>query len=160
MVNSETSKVIVVRGYLPLSIIPSFNTNLIHLDSSRQLEFIAASQPRAVLWSKLAERTGIILTEPDLTANLSGTWEAPRGKIELQARQIQLRKAFPTMPALDDLHIAVQLDRDRASLKEGHLLVQGQSVGLMGELPLGESFWAGLKGRKFPIGNPQVPDCE
>jgi translocation and assembly module TamB len=54
------------------------------------------------------------------------------------------------MPALAELRVKVELDRQQARLTEGQLLIQGQPLRLTAELPLGESFWAGLREKKFP----------
>src|SRR5207245_11255248 len=93
---------------------------------------------------------GMVLRDTNLSVNVSGTWPAARGEIQLQAQQIQFRKSAKRIPTLEALRLAVQLDRQQARVAECQLLVQGQPVTLTGEIPLGENFWARLGERKYP----------
>ena len=147
---SQTSKVAVASGFLPLTINPSVPTNMLQLDLEKALQFNATTEPHAFFWSKMAEWTGLRLQEPNLRVDLSGTWKTPRGQVQLRADQMRWREAQSNSLSLEKLRIALQLDRERAQLTECRLLVQGQPLTLSGELPLGESFWNGLRDRRFP----------
>src|SRR5262249_16865917 len=53
-------------------------------------------------------------------------------------------------PSMENLKVDLELDRDRARVMDGRLLVQGQPVTLTGEFPLGEPFWNGLLQKRLP----------
>jgi translocation and assembly module TamB len=140
----------VAQGFLPLTLHPGTNADFVHLDAEKPLHLHAAAQPQAFFWDTLADWTGIILREPSLKLNLAGTWQAPRGEVDLRAQAFQFRKARFPMPSLESLQLTVQLDAQQARLTEGQVLIQGQSVSLTGEFPLDQSFWASLKAKKLP----------
>jgi len=150
VVNSTTSSVAVARGFLPLAIRPDLPTNNLQLDLNKELNFTAYTQPESVLWAKLASLTGVELNQPDLHLNIAGTWKSPRGELAFRAAQIHFHKTNAPLPALDQLELGVQFDRARARISKGHMLVQGQGVELVGEIPLGESFWADVREKKPP----------
>ncbi|HWH68860.1 MAG TPA: translocation/assembly module TamB domain-containing protein [Candidatus Sulfotelmatobacter sp.] len=138
------------RGFLPVTLEPGAATGLVQPHPDGPLELKAVAQPHAFFWNQLAEWSGVRLQEPNLNVELGGTWQEPRGQIKLQAQQLRLRNAKPTFPGLAALEMEVELDRERARLSNGRLLVQGQPVTLTGELPLGAGFWAGLKEKRLP----------
>ncbi|HWX21699.1 MAG TPA: translocation/assembly module TamB domain-containing protein [Candidatus Binatia bacterium] len=150
VVNSRTSTVAVAHGFLPLALIPSASSNLVQLNFQQPLQFSAAARPQAFFWDQLTKLTGVQVSEPKLDMNVSGTWASPRGEVNLSVRQIQFKRATATLPTLEELHVTLQLDRERASLTDGHWLIQGQPVSLTGELPLGQSFWTALREKKIP----------
>jgi translocation and assembly module TamB len=149
VVNSRTAAVTVITGRLPVRFNPG-RSNLVAVDLKAPLELKASTEPRAIIWEKLASWTGLTLQEPACEANLAGTWAAPVGTVHLQARRMQFRQPQAEIPSLENLKIDLQLDRERARLTDGQLLVQGQPVTLTGEFPLGESFWNGLREKRMP----------
>src|SRR5205085_2190800 len=124
VVNSATSAVAVAHGNLPLTFRPGAPTNQIHFDSEKPLQLIASAQPNAVFWDALADWTGMVLRDPNLNANISGTWPTALGKIQLQAQQIQFRKGAKRIPKLEALRLDVQLDRQQARVAECQVLVE------------------------------------
>jgi translocation and assembly module TamB len=149
VVTTKTSSVAVIHGKLPVTFNPAA-TNVLAFDLKAPLELKAVTTPKGVLWDKLAEWTGLVLREPDCHVDLSGTWAAPVGEIQLRARQIQLRHAKAEIPSLENLQVEIQFDRERARLTDGRVRVQGQSVTLTGDFPLGEQFWTGLRQKRVP----------
>jgi translocation and assembly module TamB len=149
VVTTQTSTVVVVHGKLPMSFNPAA-TNMVAVNLEAPLQLQAVTTPKGALWEKLADWTGLVLRDPDCHVDLTGTWAAPAGEIQLRARQIQLRKTQAEIPSLENLQVEIQLDRHRARLTDGRLQVQGQSVTLTGEFPLGEPFWAGLRQKRLP----------
>ncbi len=150
LVSSQTSAVAVATGFLPLTLNPAQPADRLQFDLQKQLQLTVTTQPHAVVWEKLADWTGVLLREPNVSANLSGTWKAPRGQVQLRAQRLEVRTARPKLPTLTDLRLNLELDRQQARLTEGQALLQGQPVSLTGELPLGEGFWARLKEKKPP----------
>lgn len=149
-INSQTSVVAVVRGLIPITLNPASASNIVQIDMARALQLSASTEPSAFFWRTLAEWTGTTLRKPNLDVNVSGTWASPQGHINLRAAQVQFRGARAALPALEDLDVKVQLDREQARLTQGSVRVQGQLLSCTGELPLGRGFWAGLKQKKLP----------
>jgi translocation and assembly module TamB len=150
VVNSPTSSVGVIRGFLPVTLNLAEPTNVFRFDSQQPLLLNASIRPEAFFWEKLAALIGVRLQDPFLDLNLSGTWPAPQGQITLRARGIQFKQGKTAQIMMQDLRLALALDRDKARLTEGQVLVQGQRVNLSGELPLGQSSWLGLVRRNLP----------
>jgi translocation and assembly module TamB len=150
LITSSTSTVIRAQGLLPATINPGLGSNTVQIDAEKPLQFDAAVQPEGFFWSELADWTGVRLGTPHLNLELSGTWQAARGEIKLDARQVQLPVGRTRWPRLEDLQIQVLLDREKARLSQCRLLVQGQPVNLSGEVPLGRGFWTGLGAKALP----------
>jgi translocation and assembly module TamB len=153
VVNSPTSAVVAARGFLPLTFTPGLVTNGFNIDSQQPLVLNASVHPEAFFWETLAEFTGVRLEEPNLSLDLSGTWKAPAGLLTFRARRIKLKQAKLEQLNLEDLRFALVLDREKARLNEGQLLVQGQRLSFTGELPLGENSWIELAKKKLPDWN-------
>jgi translocation and assembly module TamB len=150
VVYSPTSAVTRAQGFLPLTLNPATPTNLVQFDRNEPFRFSASSRADAFFWALLADFTGVALSQPHLILNLGGTWNSPQGDIQLDAEHLQLKRAPPTTPAMDELHVVVKMDEEKARLAEGEIRVQGQPVQLTGELPLGDSFWKGLQDKRLP----------
>src|SRR5262249_28968775 len=114
VVNSKTSIVTTAEGFLPVSLHPSDFTNKIHFESDQPLQLVASAQPDAAFWDALTDFTGVVLREPNLSANLSGTWAALRGNVQMSSRQIQFRKSPKRLPTFESFQLALQLDREHA----------------------------------------------
>lgn len=150
VVNSPTSTVVVVRGFLPLTFTPGLATNAFNIDWQQPVNLNASVRPEAFFWGTLAELTGVRLEEPNLNLDLTGTWKAPQGRVTFRARSIKLKQEQSQKLNLSDLRFSLVLDREKARLDEGQLLVQGQRISFTGELPLGESSWIELAKKKLP----------
>ncbi len=150
VVNSPTSEVVVARGTLPVTLNPAAPTNMVRFDERQPLQLQAAVHPQAFFWEELAKLSGVRLEDPDLDFGISGTWDAPQGRLTFQAKSIQLHQAKLKPIKLQDLQLALSLDRERARLSQAQLLIQGQRLSITGELPLGESSWKELEKRKLP----------
>ena len=150
VVTAQTSSVIVAHGFLPVTLNPGAPTNLVALAMEQPLRLSVATDPQAPFWSTLSNWTGITLRKPDLKVDVSGTWQAPQGKVTLNAQQVLLPRINLTLLSLEDLRVRLNLERERAQLTEGEVRVQGQLMKLTGELPLGRDFWTGLEQRKMP----------
>jgi translocation and assembly module TamB len=87
------------------------------------------------------------LQEPNLTANLEGTWAAPKGQVTLQVQRIELSGISP-LPAVENVDFLAVMDRATARVSRFNFEVGKQPVSLTGEIPLGESFWASLRNKR------------
>ena len=122
VVSSQTSSVVVAHGFLPISFEPAAVTNRLRMDTQTPFDFTASTEPQSAFWEKVATWTELSLVAPNLRLAVSGTLQAPRGVINLQAAQIKSRKAAPNIPAFEDVDVAVQLDREIARVSRGQFL--------------------------------------
>ena len=115
------------------------------IDTAAPLKLHAFTDPKSILWEKIAETTGLHLQEPNLSADLEGTWAAPRGQVALQIRRVDLTGLERQIPSVDNLDLLAVMDRATARISRFNFNVEKQPVNITGEIPLGESFWAGLR---------------
>ena len=150
LVSTATSSVAVAHGFLPLTITPASSNNFINTDGKSELQLNASIRPHAFFWDTVAQLTGVRLGEPTLDLDLSGTWDTPQGKLSFRARDIVFNRTNPPPMKFEDLRLTLSLDREKARLSEGQVLVQGQRVSITADLPLGEGAWKGLLHKKLP----------
>ncbi len=164
-INSQTSRVAVAQGSLPLTIVPTAGTNLIQFETKSPANFALKTQPQSVFWERFSDWTGVVLKEPSLSVDVSGTWEAPRGRVLVTAQTIQLPAKSSNLPRMERFRLDLGLDREIASLTNLSLLVQGQPVTASAQMSLGEKFWKDLKEKKPPnwksaTGQLQIKDAQ
>jgi len=148
-INTSTSSVATAHGFLPLSIFPASTNRVLDLSSNESLRFEAGVRPEAFFWESLADLTGVRLRQPVLDLNVAGTWKALEGHVNFEAQSIQLERT--NLPVrIQDLRLKFNIDRDKAALSDGQVRIQGQSMMLTGELPLGEEAWKGLFHKTLP----------
>ncbi len=150
VVNSPTSTVVVAHGSLPLTITPAAVSNLWEIRPEAALDLRASVRPEAFFWQSVSELAGITLVDPTLDLSLTGTWRSPQGRILARARELVLQRSTLTNLTLSDLKVDLELDRQRARLAQGQVLVQGQMVSLTGELPLNDRSWKQLFQKRLP----------
>lgn len=157
---------VTAHGFLPVIFQSPASGRIIQVDPRRRLELSAGTQPNPYLWDQVARWTGIGLREPGLKVDLTGTLEAPQGRITLAAARFEPLRLGRPAPPLEGLFIQLDLDRERARLAEFRLLVARQPVTASGELPLGKEFWDGLGNRNLNIdwkqasGRLRIPPAE
>lgn len=147
MVSSRGALLATAHGGLPLTLNPAGPGAVVQLSTAQPLHFEATAQPHAFFWDELTAWTGVALHEPHLRLRATGTWQAPSGQFDLQAQQIRFQQGPTNLPALQDLHLAVGIDRGNVQLTEGRVFVQGQPVLLTAALPLDARFWKDLRER-------------
>ncbi len=152
LVTSPTQAVAEAHGSLPIAVNPD-QPGMLVFEPEKPLALSASARPQAFFWDELANWSGARLVDPTLDLNLAGTWQAPRGAADLQARQIQLPGLKGPLPSLDDLRLRLELDQTGVRLREGRCRVQGQELSLTGEIPLGQKYWAALPHLELPEWN-------
>ncbi len=148
--SSAGSPITTAQGFVPVSFVPSDRVNLVHLETQQPLEFHVHAGSEAFFWQKLGALAGLSLKDPNLEMNVTGTWASPKGEVSLRVGQVLLPQTKTAKPTLRNLDVVLTLERQRARLVKGHLLVQDQPVSLTGELPLSQQFWNELRLRKLP----------
>ncbi len=144
-ISTSNQPVATAHGFLPVTLQPGNPQGLVQARPDGPVRLQVMTQPRAVFWNYLAQRTGLVLQEPDLQANLSGTWSAPQGRVTLRAAKIQDIRAKQPLPPLENLRAMLVLDRQVARLEEFTLSVAGQPMTATGQIPLGPRLWADHK---------------
>jgi translocation and assembly module TamB len=150
VVNSETSTVAVVHGFLPATLNPNAQSNMLNVAVEKPFNLEMTTKPQSVLWKKLTELSGVVLREPNLNVNLAGTWREPTGEVRADVQEIHLPSTNQMLPRLEKLKINLQLSPQLATLNECKFLVQGQPVTASGKLPLEKNFWENIGKRKAP----------
>jgi translocation and assembly module TamB len=149
---SATQIVCRADGSLPVSFDPTQKGNKLQLDDRAPLKLHALTDPKSILWEKIAAATGLRLQEPNLTANLEGTWAAPQGQVTLQVQRIELSGLDRALPAVENVDLLAVMDRATARVSRFNFEIEKQPVNLTAEIPLGENFWSGLQHKN------QLPD--
>jgi translocation and assembly module TamB len=142
---SATQVVCRADGSLPISFDPARKGDPLQIDDRAPLKLHALTDPKSILWKKIAEATGLRLQEPNLTANLEGTWAAPQGQVTLQVERIELSGLNRPLPSVENVDLVAVMDRATARVSRFNFEVEKQRVNVTGEIPLGESFWSGLQ---------------
>jgi len=142
---SATQIVCRADGVLPVSFDPTRKEDMLQIDDRAPLKLHALTDPHSVLWEKLAAATGLRLEDPNLTANLEGTWAAPQGQVSLQVERIELSKFGRPLPPVENVDVLAVMDRAAARVTRFNFAVAKQPVRITGSIPLGEDFWAGVR---------------
>ncbi len=146
---SATQMVSRAEGTLPISFYPSRKEGMLQIDDKAPLKLHALTDPKSVLWEKIAAATGLKLQEPNLTVNLEGTWAAPQGQASLQVERIEMSGlAGHPLPSVENVDILAVMNRATAQISRFNFEIEKQPVRLTGEIPLGESFWSSLRQKR------------
>ncbi|HWD92414.1 MAG TPA: translocation/assembly module TamB domain-containing protein [Verrucomicrobiae bacterium] len=144
-ISSATQMVSRVEGSLPVFFNPAGKNGLMQIDADKPLKLQASTDPRSILWEKIAEATGLRLEEPNLTANLEGTWAAPKGQVAMRVQRLEIPIGERPLPPIENVDFLMVMDRATARVSRFNFEIDKQPVRLTGEVPLGESFWTGLR---------------
>ena len=142
---SATQIVCRAEGNLPVSFNPTQKSDMLKIDDNAPLKLHVLTDPKSVLWEKIAAATGLRMESPNLVANLEGTWAAPQGQVNLQVRHVELSGFNRPLPSVDNVDLVAIMDRATARISQFHFEVEKQPVNITGQIPLGESFWASLR---------------
>lgn len=147
-VSSATQIVSRAEGTLPVSFDPTRKDGLMQIDADAPLKLRLLTDPKSILWEKIAAATGLRLEEPNLSANLEGTWAAPKGQVTMQVRRVELPRTEHPLPSIENVDFRAVMDRATARISRCNFEVEKQPVSLTGQIPLGESFWASLRDKR------------
>ena len=145
---SATQIVCRADGTLPISFDPTKKNDRLQFDDHAPLKLHVLTDPKSILWEKIAAATGLRLEEPNLTANLEGTWAAPQGQVTLQVQRIDLSGLERPLPSVENVDFLAVMNRATAQVSRFNFEVEKQSVRITAEIPLGESFWSGLRQKR------------
>jgi translocation and assembly module TamB len=142
---SATQIVCRADGTLPVAFNPANKDDLLQIDENAPLKLHVLTDPHSVLWEKIAAATGLRLDQPNLIANLEGTWAAPQGQVTLQVQRIELAGLGHPLPPIENVDVLAVMDRASARVTRFNFDVARQPVRITASLPLGESFWADVR---------------
>ncbi|HUC86646.1 MAG TPA: translocation/assembly module TamB domain-containing protein [Candidatus Acidoferrales bacterium] len=145
---SATQAVCQVNGRLPLILGPGGTNGFIRINLDGPLRLQASTQTNSILWKEIAGLSGLSLVEPQLTANVSGTWARPRGEINLRARSVQFPQVKHPLPTLEKIDLAAEVNQDEANISRFDFLLQGQPIQFTAQVPLGTNFWSTLASQR------------
>lgn len=142
----DTGRVLTTAtGRLPLSWVTEPEPHL-RIDESAPLELRATTEPDSPLWASLAAWTGLELDAPSAKVDLKGTLRQLEGEVRVGAARLVAapgRFKFP-FPDLEDLTLALQLDRQRVTLTTFSANLDGQAVQATGQMPMDDDRWQQL----------------
>jgi translocation and assembly module TamB len=142
---SATQIVCRADGTLPIAFNPASKEDPLQIDDRAPLKLHVLTDPHSVLWEKIAAATGLRLDQPNLTANLEGTWAAPQGQVTLQVQRIELSGFGRPLPPVENVDVLAVMDRASARVTRFNFDIAKQPVRITASLPLGESFWADVR---------------
>jgi len=159
-ISTPDRRVFDAHGFLPLEITPG-QPKPLHFISGQPLDLQIMTETNSVFWDEVAAATGVVLLEPNLTANISGTWQSPLGRVEGRVKRIKWattgRTNAPSSQAglrslnVEDVRLALELNRETAQLKNLSALIEGQPATFTADMPLGGKFWTALEAGKPPL---------
>lgn len=148
-VSGGTQAVVQIRGTLPIAYEPGAAS--LKIDPGGALGLTAQTDARSSFWDELAEASGVLLVQPEIRAEIDGTWSEPQGTLHADIARIRLPKITNAIPEITDVQLAVAVDREKLRLERFHGLVQGQAVEAAASLPLGQGIWTRLiRTRELP----------
>ena len=141
-----TSPIVNVTGQLPVSLHPGAAV-FMRIEKEAPLALHALTATNPAFWKTLTETTGLEFQEPELKAELAGTWSQPKGEVTAKAARVaadpaRIKFSFPTVEGLDVHAVA---DSQGLAVDRLFLWVEGQEVRASGKLPLTSGQWADFK---------------
>lgn len=128
------------QGLLPVAIVVT-NKNFAIPVPNQPFQLQATAHREAFFWKLLEKKAGVALREPDLRADLAGTWKEPRGRVSLRAAQLKFREAKPEVPPFDNLSLVAHIHEAAAEIEFFNFFVTDQPVTFSALMPLGKDFW-------------------
>jgi translocation and assembly module TamB len=127
-------------GFLPVSINPTNNFRLTPIRNA-PLHLQVNADPKAFFWTLLATNFGVALREPEVRAELRGTWDKPIGRVQARATEIKFRDAPPEVPAIESLALVAHIREQTAEIEFLNFFVTNQPVTFSALMPLPSNFW-------------------
>lgn len=162
-----TSSIVDASGQLPIALYPGSGEKL-RLEKNAPLRLHAVTANNPDFWKKLTEATGLEFQDPEVSIDLTGTWEQPQGTVAAKARRVaadprRIKFPFPTVEGLDAYASA---DANGLKLERFTVQIEGQTVRASGALPLTVKQWPEFKASPVEFlrreGNIhlEIPDAE
>ncbi|HTD86318.1 MAG TPA: translocation/assembly module TamB domain-containing protein, partial [Candidatus Binatia bacterium] len=128
-------------GSLPISIDVTHKPYLVPITNG-PVYLQANADPKAFLWQLLATNLGVVLRDPEVQAQLYGTWNKPLGRLQARAAEVKFRNAPAEIPAIETLTLVAHIRQDEAEVEFLNFFVTNQPVNFSGRMPLPTNFWS------------------
>jgi translocation and assembly module TamB len=158
------SPILSATAKIPLILYPGQPSAWMQFDENASLELRVDSVANPHFWEQLAATTGIDFRQPEITAQLSGTWRSPKGELRLKAARLAV--SIPRFPAIEELDLNLQINREGFAIDRLEAKFDGQAIRANGVLPLTPAHWAEFRKEPFTFLrneldlNIEVPDAE
>jgi len=129
-----------------MSIVPGA-ADWLQIAVEKPFQLNARSWPYPEFWDRLRKISGIEVKQPELLAEIGGTWHSPTGMLRAAASSIRLVSAS-NAPPVEHLRAQAEFRNERMFLRPSTFELGGQPVRVEGELPLNEdSLRLAVKGK-------------
>jgi translocation and assembly module TamB len=136
---------LVGQGRLPL-IVDLAGPDLVRLLPDAPLEFTVSHKPVEALDVNLGAGRRLELARPSLDLRLQGTVNQPRGEMRasLTGANWHSIPASTTFPKLENARLEAEFSPELVQLKQLEFMLEGQTIAIQGEWPLGTNTWTQL----------------
>jgi translocation and assembly module TamB len=140
----------------------------VQFEEAAPLELHAVTTSNPDFWKRLFEATGWEFQQPEITAELSGSWAHPQGEVRARVARLAVdpqRIKWP-FPTVENLEVHAVADRAGVTIDRLVMKVDGQAVSASGQVPLSPARWGEFQGDPLPFvrkeGNLhlEIPDAE
>ena len=132
------------KGTVPVTFLPQ-TTNQFHIEWGKPVQIQTTVLPHGFFWNELTNRFPLVLKNPDLHAELSGTLRQPLGHLSLRLDELRYRDAAPEVPPLAQIALDADISPTNAEVSKLVFFIAKQRVDFSGQLPLKNQFWTNSK---------------
>lgn len=122
------------EAVLPVHLGPGYK-KWMEVDEAGEVRVRAQSYPQAELWRQLEELTQLVIRNPAINLEITGTKRLPQVDLEVQIQEVRPAKPNPKLPALREFETEVHYDGQLLELERLQGLVEGQLVQASAEMP-------------------------
>ena len=136
---------LVGQGRLPL-ILDLAGPDLLRVLADAPLEFSVSHEPVETLDLDLGAGRRLELSRPSLDLRLQGTVNQPRGEMRasLAGANWHSIPASTAFPKLENVRLEAEFSPELVQLKQLEFMLEGQTIAIHGEWPLGTNTWTQL----------------
>ena len=151
ILTSPTGPLALAAGRLPLAFrVGGSNWFALETPTDAPLQGSVVITPNGFLQDELRSRTGLTAQNAALDLQIGGTWAAPQARGKLTASALVPTGQTPALPSLRELEADLEVDRERLAIASGRATFEGRMMRFDGRLPLGNSYWAGVRTNPAP----------
>jgi len=146
-VSDGTNAILSGTGFLPITLNPVRTGAVLRVETREPIDFLATTQPNPNFWAQVSKWTRVTLQQPSIDLAISGTLQAPKGRIGMSVASFDLptRDAQRKLPRFDRLDADIEIVPNRLQVHALRVFVEDQPIRAMGEVPFDNDFSARLK---------------
>jgi translocation and assembly module TamB len=127
-------------GLLPVRILPK-ELSKVAVIADQEIEFQAMSVPNDAFWQTVSRLTKLQVSNAAVNVRISGTPRRLAGELQVRGEGLAYVQTNRALPEVGPFEGKMTLNPELLRVPELSFQVEGQSVQLTGELPLGTNFW-------------------